>query len=254
VKPALFHYSLFFGMIFSSTTAMRLHLLTAFLLFPLLLAAQKATVTGVTAYYDTAAVVELYNQAPVGLEITYNNGETRQTEGFLQGSYRWKYIKVSTPDGVFRNGYLSFDRNKLAQQHYQVKLLITLPDAANHPPFETTLQLPYITGIRFNHYADSLKRGIHFYLNVEGRFNTGKVYPLDTSSIRLETSAGQLLGQDLLLNNGDTTRFINVKASYKSNPSLVARSVIPVKQKADDGSGVINDERELFNKKKKKGN
>src|SRR3990170_7634979 len=118
---------------------------------PLLLAAQKSVVTGVTAYYDTTAVVELYNQAPVGLEITYANGDIRATEGFLQGDYRWRNIKVTTTDGDFRNGYLIFDRNKLAQQHYRVKLLVTLPDAGNHPPFEATLQLPYITGIRFNH-------------------------------------------------------------------------------------------------------
>jgi hypothetical protein len=239
-------------MIFSSVTAMRVHLLTAFLLIPLLSSAQKALVTGVTAYYDSSAVVELYNQAPLGLEIRYNNGDTRQTEGFLQGDYRWRNIKVATTDGDVRNGHLYFDRQKLARQQYRVKLLITLPDAGNHPPFETTLQLPYITGIRFNHYADSLKRGIHFYLNVEARFSSGRIYPLDTSSVQLQTSAGRLLGQDLLLNNGDTTRFINVTATYKPRPGMVARSVIPVKQKADDDSQVIEDEREIFNNPKKK--
>jgi hypothetical protein len=222
------------------------------MLFPLLSAAQKAVVTGVTAYYDTTAVVELYNQAPVGLEITYNNGDTRQTEGFLQGDYRWRNVKISTADGDFRNGYLYFDRSKLAQQHYKIKLLVTLPDAGNHPPFETTLQLPYITGIRFNHYADSLKRGIHFYLNVEARFSTGKIYPLDTSSIRLQTSAGQLLGQDLLLKTGDTTRFIEVSASYKARPGMKASSVIPVKQLPDDDSMIIQDEREMYNNDKRK--
>lgn len=224
------------------------------LLCPLLSAAQKAVVTGVTAFYDSTAVVELYNQAPVGLEITYNNGDVRQTEGFLQGDYRWRNVKVSTTDGDFRNGYLYFDRNKLAQQHYQVKLVITLPDAGNHPPFETTLQLPYITGIRFNHYADSLKRGIHFYLNVEARFSTGKIYPLDTSAVQLQASAGQLLGQDLLLKTGDTTRLINVTATYKARPGMVARSVIPVKQLPDDDSMIIQDEREMFNNNKRKKN
>lgn len=231
---------------------MRVHLLAAFLMIPLLTTAQKALVTGVTAFYDSTAVVELYNQAPLGLEITYNNGDTRQTEGFLQGDYRWRNIKVATSDGDVRNGYLYFDRQKLARQQYRVKLLVTLPDAGNHPPFETTLQLPYITGIRFNHYADSLKRGIRFYLNVEARFSSGKIYPLDTSSVQLQTSAGRLLGQDLLLNNGDTTRFINVTATYKARPGMSARSVIPVKQKADDDSQVIEDEREIFNTPKRK--
>lgn len=231
---------------------MRVHLLAAVLLLPLLSTAQKAVVTGVTAFYDTTAVAELYNQAPLGLEITYNNGDIRQTEGFLEGDYRWRYIKVASPDADVRNGYLYFDRQKLAQQHYRVKLLVTLPDAGNHPPFEATLQLPYITGIRFNHYADSLKRGIHFYLNVEAKFSSGKIYPLDTSAVQLQTSAGKLLGQDLLLNNADTTRFINVTATYKARPGMIARSVIPVKQMPDDDSQVIEDEREVYKKKRKK--
>jgi hypothetical protein len=239
-------------MIFSFVMDMRVHLLAAVLLLPLLSTAQKAVVTGVTAFYDTTAVAELYNQAPLGLEITYNNGDIRQTEGFLEGDYRWRYIKVASPDADVRNGYLFFDRQKLARQHYRVKLLVTLPDAGNHPPFEATLQLPYITGIRFNHYADSLKRGIHFYLNVEAKFSSGKIYPLDTSAVQLQTSAGKLLGQDLLLNNGDTTRFINVTATYKARPGMIARSVIPVKQMPDDDSQVIEDEREVYKKKRKK--
>lgn len=240
------------GMIFSSITAMRVHLLAALLLLPLLSAAQKPVVTGVTAFYDTTAVVELYGQAPLGLEIAYNNGDIRQTEGFLEGDYRWRNIKIATTDGDFRNGYLYFDRQKLARQHYLVKLLITLPDAGSHPPFEATLQLPYITGIRFNHYADSLKRGIHFYLNVEARFSTGKIYPLDTSAVQFQASAGKLLGQDLLLKEGDTTRFINVTATYKGRPEMAARSVIPVKQKPDDDSQIIENERDMYNTNKRK--
>ena len=225
-------------------------LMAALLLLPCLLRAQKAEITGVTAYYDSTAIVELYNQTPLGLEIAYKNGHIRQTEGLLHGDYRWKYIKVNTPDGTFRNGYLSFDRNKIAQQHYRVKLEVTLPEAGD-TAFEATLQLPYVTGIRFNHYADSLKRGIHFYLNVEARFNTGKIYPLDTSSIRFETSAGKLLGQDLLLPEGDTTRFITVKAISKTNPKLRINSTIPVKQKPDDDSMIINDERDVMKRKKR---
>jgi len=220
------------------------------LLLSLLLQAQQQKVKSITAYYDTTAVVEVFNQAPIGLEVTYTNGEVRATEGFMHGSYRWKYIKVTSPDGSVRNGVLTFDRSYLPQNRYQVKLLVSLPDTEQ--PVETTLQLPYLTGIRFHHYADSLKKGIRFYRNVEGRFNTGKIYPLDTTAVQFTTSAGQLLGQDLLIDLADTTRFIHVTATAKSNPSLVIESVIPVKQKQDDDSMIIKDERDLFNNKRKK--
>lgn len=230
---------------------MKLSLLATCLLCPLLLAAQKPTVTAVEAIYDSSAVAELYNRVPIGLEMTYSDGSIRQTENMLDGNYRWRQIKVTTPDGAFSNGFLTFDRNKLSRQDYKVKLFVTLPDGAGKT-FETSLQLPHIIGIRFNHYADSLKRDIHFYLNVEGRFSSGKVFPLDTSAIRFETSAGKLLGQDLLLEKNDTVRLITVKAYYKADPSLQAQSVVPVKQKPDDESMIINDEKELFRKKKRR--
>jgi hypothetical protein len=229
---------------------MKGYLILAGLLLPLLLQAQQHKVKSITAYYDTTAVVELFNQAPIGLEITYTNGEIRATEGFMHGNYRWKYIKVTSPDGTVRNGVLTFDRSYLPQNQYQVKLLVTLPDLEQ--PIATTLQLPYLTGIRFHHYADSLKKDIRFYLNVEGRFSTGKIYPLDTSVIQFTASAGRLLGQDLLLSRSDTSRFINVTATYKLNPSMVIHTVIPVKQKQDDDSMIIKDERDLFNNNRRK--
>lgn len=194
--------------------------------------AQQTNITGVTASYDPASIAELYDHIPIGLEFKYADGQVKKTEGYLQGTYRWKNIKVTSTAGAVQNGYLQVDRQRLPGQQYKVQLTVTLPESAQ--PLTTTLTIPYLESIRFNHYADSLKRGIRFYLNVEGTFSSGKIYPLDTSAIKFTTNAGKLLGQDLLLNSNDAaTRSITVTATNKRDAAMSISSTIPVKQLLD---------------------
>ena len=211
--------------------------LRAFLIFALVFLftqtqAQQNNISSIKASYATDAIAELYDRIPLGLEFKYANGQTKKTEGYLQGTYRWRNIKISSSNGSIQNGYLLINRQQLASQHYTVQLSISVPESET--PITTTLELPHLTGIHFNHYADSLKRGIRFYLNVEGTFTSGKVYPLDTATIKFDASAGKLLGQDLLLNSNDAaTRSITVTAVNKNDPGMSVSSIIPVKQLSD---------------------
>jgi hypothetical protein len=190
----------------------------------------------VTAVYDSTALLELYDRMPIGLKLIYDNGLVRQTEGFLGGNYRWNRIKVSTSNGTFQNGYILLDRKKLVEEQYKVNLSVSIDQLSQ----VVTLVVPHVEKIRFNHYADSLKRDIHFYLNVEGEFSSGKVFPLDTSSIKFEVSTGKMIGQDLLLDLKDTTtRVITVNAVYKNDPQINAVTNIPVKQLPDDESKIL---------------
>lgn len=207
--------------------------MTALLVFSSLGAiAQGNNVTAITASYDDAAVAELYDRMPIGLQLTYQNGQTRKTEGYLGGNYRWNRLQVTSSNGTIQNGYLTINRQQLARQDYKITLTVTLPDTEK--PITTTLQLPHLENIRFNHYADSLKRGIRFYLNVEGTFSSGKIYPLDTTTVKFETDKGKLIGQDLLLNGNDTvTRFITITATNKLDTAMSITSIVPVKQLSD---------------------
>jgi len=216
---------------FQVKNTLRAFLIIAQLLLFFNAQAQQNNITSVTASYDPASIAELYDHIPIGLEFKYANGQVRKTEGYLQGVYRWRNIKITSSAGSVQNGYLLLDRQRLAKLHYQVELTITLPESAQ--PLTTTLTLPHLESIRFNHYADSLKRGIRFYLNVEGSFSSGKIYPLDTAAVKFTASAGKLLGQDLLLNTNDATRTITVTATNKNDPSMSISSTIPVKQLQD---------------------
>lgn len=223
-----------------------------FILFALPALAQQKGVTGIRAVYDSNAVAELYSRTAIGLVVSYADGTERKTAGLLKGALRWSQVKVETPFGECNNGVLQFNRNSIRPDNYKMRLLVTLQEQPGKQ-HEVMLQLPYLTGIRFHHYADSLKRGIHFYLNVEGIYNSGKIYPLDTTRINFKTSTGQLIGQDLLIPREDSsTRSITVRAVYRGNRDIYALTEIPVKQGPEDESMIIENAKDLFNKPKKK--
>lgn len=214
--------------------------------------AQQKEVVSIRAAFDSGAVAELYSTTPIGLEVTYADSSKRTTAGLLKGDYRWSQITVQSPDGEFNNGTLRFNRNRIRPDNYRIKLLVTLHENPSKQ-HEVFLQLPYLTSIRFHHYADSLKRGLHFYLNVEGIYNTGKIYPLDTARVRLYTNTGQIIGQDLLIPATDSiTRSIAVKAVYRGNAEINASSEIPVKIGPEDQTGFIENEKDVFKKPAKK--
>ncbi|SFW57256.1 hypothetical protein [Chitinophaga sancti] len=190
---------------------------------------QQKEVKAIKAIYDSSSLPELYNKIPIGLSISYANGEVRNTPGFLRGNYNWNRIKVVPSSGTFQNGYLLLDRKALISQNYTIHLTITGTEIPQS--MTADILLPKLESIRFHHYADSLKRGFRYYLNVEGIYSSGKIFPLDTSALSFEVSEGKLLGQDLLINNNETSiQSINATATYKNDERLKALTTIPVKK------------------------
>lgn len=206
---------------------MKKHLLLSIsLLLALLAQAQQAKVTRVNAWYDTTAVAELYDRVPIGLEFVYSDSSTRQTAGMLRGNLRWNKIQVSTSNGSIQNGILYFNRFQLAKDHYRVTVTVS---GEGNAPLSATLSLPHLVGMRFNHYTDSVKRNIRYYMNVEGKFSSGRILPLDTVQLRFRTSAGTVMGQDVLVEQNDTARTVIMEAWYKPNQDLYIRSEVPIK-------------------------
>jgi hypothetical protein len=227
---------------------LRYFLCCSVLFITLLANAQQASVVRIAGSYDPGAVTELYNSAPIGIQLFYSDSSTQSTTGYLKGNYRWNKLNISSSNGAIRNGVLYFDRPQLINDQYRITLTVTTDQ---HTPLQTTITLPYITGIRFNHYADSIKRDIRFYLNVEGKFNSGKVFPLDTATIRFAASTGKILGQDLLLAKNDSSKTVTVEAWYKHNNRMYLRSVIPVKQAPDNDSLIMKNSPEGYKKKRR---
>lgn len=90
-----------------------------------------------------------------------------------------------------------------------------------------------IDSIFFHLYTDSLKKGTHNYINVDGKLSDGRWLPLTSKEIQFSASACQFSGNDLIIPpdfNGDR---ITVKAVLKSRPSTWLERTIWIKKMPD---------------------
>lgn len=100
--------------------------------------------------------------------------------------------KLTTGDAVLKNGKLSFNRSELYQTDGAIRFRLTCEDHTE----ELTLALPVLEAIRFNLYADSIKPVMNYYLNVEGVYSNGNIYPLDTTGVEISADNGIVNGME----------------------------------------------------------
>ena len=91
-----------------------------------------------------------------------------------------------------------------------------------------------IDSILFHLYTDSLKKGTHNYINVDGKTSDGKWMPLTAKDLTFTTSYGTFEGTELVLPDNPTVEKITIKAILKTNPKLWKEVTIWIKRKPDD--------------------
>jgi len=91
-----------------------------------------------------------------------------------------------------------------------------------------------IDSISFHLYTDSLKKGTHNYINVDGKTSDGKWMPLTAKDITFTTSYGTFEGTELVLPDNPTVEKLIIKAILKTNPKLWKEITIWIKKKPDD--------------------
>ena len=109
-----------------------------------------------------------------------------------------------------------------------------------------------IDSIFFHLYTDSLKKGTHNYINVDGKLADGKWKPLTAKEIAFTASYGTFEGNELILPAKPTVEKLTIKAVLKSDPALWKEIMIWIKKKPDDESLPTSDEI-LKNKSQKNG-
>ena len=109
-----------------------------------------------------------------------------------------------------------------------------------------------IDSIFFHLYTDSLKKGTHNYINVDGKLADGKWKPLTAKEITFTASYGTFEGNELILPAKPTVEKLTIKAVLKSDPALWKETTIWIKKKPDDESLPTSDEI-LKNKSQKNG-
>jgi hypothetical protein len=109
-----------------------------------------------------------------------------------------------------------------------------------------------IDSISFHLYTDSLKKGTHNYINVDGKTSDGKWKPLSAKEVTFTASYGAFEGNELILPPDPTVEKVTIKAVLKSTPALWKEIMIWIKKKPDDESLPTTDEI-LKNKSQKTG-
>jgi hypothetical protein len=109
-----------------------------------------------------------------------------------------------------------------------------------------------IDSISFHLYTDSLKKGTHNYINVDGKTSDGKWIPLTAKDITFTSTYGTFEGTELVLPDNPAVEKLTIKAVLKSNPGLSKEIMIWIKKKPDDELLPTTDEI-LKNKSQKKG-
>jgi hypothetical protein len=109
-----------------------------------------------------------------------------------------------------------------------------------------------IDSIYFHLYTDSLKKGTHNYINVDGKLSNGNWKPLTSKEIVFTSSYGQFEGNELILPAECTVEKILVKAVLKADPNKWKEITIWIKKKPDPEKLPTRDE--ILNSKPKSKN
>lgn len=90
-----------------------------------------------------------------------------------------------------------------------------------------------VDSIYFHLYTDSLKKGQHNYINVDGKLSNGRWMPLTNKDLEFSCSAASFEGNQLIIPSDFKPQKITVKAVLKSNPAVFIERTIWIKTKPD---------------------
>lgn len=90
-----------------------------------------------------------------------------------------------------------------------------------------------VDSIYFNLYTDSLKKGQHNYINVDGKLSNGRWMPLSAKDIQFSCSVAEFEGNELIIPENFKKEKVTVKAVLISNPAVWLEKTIWIKTKVD---------------------
>jgi len=99
--------------------------------------------------------------------------------------------------------------------------------------FSTLLKAQQVDSIYFHLYTDSLKKGQHNYINVDGKLANGNWMPLTSKEIQFTCAQASFEGNELVIPMDFKPEKVTVKAVLKNNPSVWKEVTIWIKKSAD---------------------
>lgn len=125
-------------------------------------------------------------------------------------------------------------------------LLLIIITAAAAPLFAQK-----VDSIYFHLYTDSLKKGQHNYINVDGKLSNGQWMPLSAKEIQFSCSSAKFDGNELIIPIDFKEEKVTVTAFLKSSPAILLERIIWIKKKPD---GDLPTKEEIMNSTPKQKN
>lgn len=95
------------------------------------------------------------------------------------------------------------------------------------------LKAQKVDSIFFHLYTDSLKKGQHNYINVDGKLSNGRWLPLTSKELIFSCDEATFEGNELIIPENFKEEKITVKATLKADHSVSIQKTIWIKQKPD---------------------
>lgn len=111
-----------------------------------------------------------------------------------------------------------------------------------------------VDSIFFNLYTDSLKKGVHNYINVVAKLSDGSYYPLTADEVTFTSCAGKWEGNSLIIDSAYQRDSVVVHAALKKDTSKKKSITIYMKKMLVEPE--LKTQQELldeWNRKSKKG-
>lgn len=101
-----------------------------------------------------------------------------------------------------------------------------------------------IESIDFHLYTDSLKKGVHNYINVDGKLSDGSYRPLNSKQLTFTCNTGTWQGNDLIIDSSYNKDSVVVTATLKDQPAITKTVTIYMKKNLNEEA--LKSEEELL--------
>lgn len=112
-----------------------------------------------------------------------------------------------------------------------------------------------IEKIFVNLYTDSLKKGTHNYINIDGQLSNGRYLPLDSTKILFTCAKAKFAGNSIIIPANFSEEKVTIKTTLKSDPAIFKEFDVYIKKMDDPPLKSTNEvmaEIKTVKKKKKK--
>lgn len=86
-----------------------------------------------------------------------------------------------------------------------------------------------VDSIYFHLYTDSLKKGQHNYINIDGKLSNGRWMPLTAKEVDFSCTVAAFEGNQLIIPENFRESKVKVKAVLKANPAIWIERTIWIK-------------------------